>query len=69
MLIGIIKPRVEEIFELVIKNLNNSFPEYSKISKVIITGGTSNLYGISNIAKSYFKCNVEWKTNWTFKCT
>ena len=58
MLIGIIKPRVEEIFELVIKNLNNSFPEYSKISKVIITGGTSNLYGISNIAKSYFKCNV-----------
>ena len=58
MLIGIIKPRVEEIFELVIKNLNNSFPEYSKISKVIITGGTSNLYGISNIAKSFFKCDV-----------
>ncbi len=58
MLIGIIKPRVEEIFELVIENLNNYFPEYSKISKVIITGGTSNLYGISNIAKSYFKCDI-----------
>ena len=58
MLIAIIKPRVEEIFELVIKNLNNSFPEYSKISKIIITGGTSNLDGISNIAKSYFKCDV-----------
>ena len=58
MLIGIIKPRVEEIFELVIKNLNNSFPEYSKISKVIITGGTSNLFGISNVAKSYFNCDV-----------
>ena len=58
MLIGIIKPRVEEIFELVIENLNNGFAEHSKISKVIITGGTSNLHGISNIAKSYFKCDV-----------
>ena len=58
MLIGIIKPRVEEIFELVIQNLENSYPEYTKISKVIITGGTSNLHGINNIAKSYFKCNV-----------
>ena len=58
MLIGIIKPRVEEIFELVIENLNNSFPEYIKISKLIITGGTSNLHGISNVAKSYFKCDI-----------
>ena len=58
MITGIIKPRVEEIFELVVKNLNNSFPEYSKFSKVIITGGTSNLYGISKIAKAYFNCDV-----------
>ena len=58
MLVGIIKPRVEEIFELVLKNLNHSFPKYKNISKVIITGGTSNLYGISNIAKSYFKCDI-----------
>ena len=58
ILIGIIKPRVEEIFELVIDNLNKFFPEYSKISKVIITGGTSNLFGISNIAKSYFNCDI-----------
>ena len=40
------------------KNLNNSFPEFSKISKVIITGGTSNIYGITNIAKSYFNCDI-----------
>ena len=58
MLIGIIKPRVEEIFELVIQNLKSFYPDYTKISKVIITGGTSNLHGISNIAKSYFKCNI-----------
>ena len=58
MIIGIIKPRVEEIFELIIENLKKSFLEYSKIPKVIITGGTSNLYGISNIAKYYFKCDV-----------
>ncbi len=58
MITGIIKPRVEEIFELVVENLKKSFPEYTKFSKVIITGGTSNLYGISNVAKAYFNCNV-----------
>ena len=58
MLIGIIKPRVEEIFELVINDLRKYFPEYSKITKIILTGGTSNLHGIINIAKSYFKCDV-----------
>ena len=42
----------------IIQNLKNSYPDYIKISKVIITGGTSNLHGISNIAKSYFKCNI-----------
>tara|TARA_E500000178_G_scaffold276294_1_gene275196 strand:- start:661 stop:1815 length:1155 start_codon:yes stop_codon:yes gene_type:complete len=58
MLTAIIKPRVEEIFELIVNKLNQSFPDYSKISKIIITGGTSNLHGISNIAKNYFKCDV-----------
>ena len=58
LITGIIKPRVEEIFELVVESLKNSFPEYSKFSKIIITGGTSNLHGISNIAKAYFNCNV-----------
>ena len=58
MLTAIIKPRVEEIFELIVKKLTQSFPDYFKISKIIITGGTSNLHGISNIAKNYFKCDV-----------
>lgn len=58
MLVAIIKPRVEEIFELIIYRLRKSFPEYSSINRVILTGGTANLNGICNLAKNYFNCNV-----------
>lgn len=58
MLIAIIKPRVEEIFELIIFRLRKSYPEYSNVNRVILTGGTANLNGICNLAKSYFNCNV-----------
>ncbi len=58
MLIAIIRPRVEEIFELIIYRLRKSFPEFSNINRVILTGGTANLNGICNLAKKYFNCNV-----------
>ncbi len=58
MLIAIIKPRVEEIFELIIYRLRKSFPEYASINRVILTGGTANLNGICSLAKNYFDCNV-----------
>ena len=51
MLIAIIKPRVEEIFELIIYRLRKSFPEYASINRVILTGGTANLNGICSLAK------------------
>ena len=58
MLIAIIKPRVEEILEIIFSRLNKIDPQIDKINRVIITGGTSQLVGISNIAKNIFNCNV-----------
>ena len=36
MITGIIKPRVEEIFELVVNNLNNSFPNIQNFQKSLL---------------------------------
>ncbi len=58
MLIAIIKPRIEEIFEIILGRLNKIDPEIKKISRVILTGGTANLVGITNVAKKIFNCNV-----------
>ena len=58
MLIAIIKPRVEEIFEIIFSRLKKIDPEINKINRVILTGGTANLSGITNVAKNIFKCNV-----------
>ena len=30
----------------------------NKINRIILTGGTANLVGISNVAKNIFNCNV-----------
>ena len=58
MLIAIIKPRVEEILEIIFARLKKIDPQIDKINRVILTGGTSKLVGISNIAKNIFNCNV-----------
>ena len=58
MIVAIIKPRVEEIFEIVFDRLKKIEPQIANINRMILTGGTSNLLGIANIAKSIFSCNV-----------
>ncbi len=58
MLTAIIKPRVEEIFEIIHQRLKKVDPEITYINRLILTGGTSNLPGISNLAKKLFECNV-----------
>ena len=58
MIVAIIKPRVEEIFEIVFNRLKKIEPQIANINRMILTGGTSNLLGIANIAKSIFSCNV-----------
>ena len=58
MLIAIIRPRVEEILEIIHARLKKIDPQIDKISRVILTGGTSKLIGISTVAKKIFNCNV-----------
>ena len=58
MLTAIIKPRVEEIFELIQGRLNKLKPNSNYINKVILCGGGANLGNIREFAANYFKCNV-----------
>jgi len=58
MIVAIIKPRVEEIFEIIFDRLKKIEPQITNINRIILTGGTSDLLGIANIAKSFFNCNV-----------
>lgn len=58
MLTAIIKPRVEEIFELVQERLNHFRPNSNYINKVILCGGGANLNNIRELASNFFKANV-----------
>ena len=58
MLTAIIKPRVEEIFELIQERLNKLKPDSTYINKVILCGGGANLSNIRELASNYFKSNV-----------
>ena len=58
MLTAIIKPRVEEIFELIQERLNQLKPNLNYINKVILCGGGANLGNIRELASNYFKSNV-----------
>ena len=58
MLTAIIKPRVEEIFELVHERLSQLKHYSNYINKFILCGGGSNLGNIREFAKDYFKSNV-----------
>jgi cell division protein FtsA len=58
MLTAIIKPRVEEIFELVQERLSQLQGNSNYINKVILCGGGANLNNIRELASKYFKFNV-----------
>jgi cell division protein FtsA len=58
MLTAIIKPRVEEIFELIHKRLSLLRPTSNYINKIILCGGGANLGNIREFATNYFKSNV-----------
>ena len=58
MLTAIIKPRVEEIFELVQERLSQLQDNSNYINKVILSGGGANLNNIRELASKYFKFNV-----------
>ena len=58
MLTAIIKPRIEEIFELVKERLTFLTLSRSSINKVILCGGGANLNNVRELASSYLNTNV-----------
>ncbi|MDA9632283.1 cell division protein FtsA [Alphaproteobacteria bacterium] len=58
MLTAIIKPRIEEIFELVKERLTFLTLSGSSINKVILCGGGANLNNVRELASSYLNTNV-----------
>lgn len=54
----IIKARVEEIFELVRKNLQNSAIPNLIAQRIVLTGGGSQLPGMSEYAQHVWRCSV-----------
>jgi len=58
MLTAIIKPRVEEIFELIDERLSQLKSNSNYINKIILCGGGANLGNIREFAANHFKSNV-----------
>ena len=50
----IVEERVSEIFELVMQNIEQSNNEYKLPAGIVITGGSANIPGITNLAKKSF---------------
>lgn len=53
-LVNIIRPRVDEIFEMIAKSLENSPVNVKSIRRMVITGGGSQLLGIKELSSHYF---------------
>jgi cell division protein FtsA len=51
----ILEPRLEEIFELIYREIYRARMEHAIPSGIVLTGGTSLLEGVSEVAESVFK--------------
>jgi len=58
MLGEIIHPRVEEIAEMALRSLKKSPQEQTTLSRLVITGGGSNLLGIAQVLESVLKTHT-----------
>ncbi|MGY9027325.1 MAG: cell division protein FtsA [Candidatus Puniceispirillales bacterium] len=58
LLTAIIRPRIEEIFEIIHNRLIHFNLNSSYVNKIVLTGGGANLTKIKELAEDYFKCNV-----------
>ena len=58
LLFGIIKPRYEEIFEILRDNIFDDLYARVSIKSLVITGGASKIYGVTNISESIFNRKV-----------
>ena len=58
MLTAIIKPRIEEIFEIINVRLSYFKHNSSYTNKIVLCGGGANLNNIRELASTYFNCSV-----------
>ena len=58
MLTAIIKPRIEEIFEIINKRLKYFKLNSHYMNKIVLSGGGANLNNIRELAANYYKCSV-----------
>ena len=58
MLYGIIKPRYEEIFEIIRDHIFDDIYARVSIKSIVITGGASKICGLINISESIFNRKV-----------
>ena len=58
LLYGIIKPRYEEIFEIIRDHIFDDIYARVSIKSIVITGGASKIYGLTDISESIFNRRV-----------
>ena len=58
LLYGIIKPRYEEILEIIRDKIFNDINARLDIKSVVLTGGASKIFGIKNISENIFNRNI-----------
>ena len=63
LLYGIIKPRYEEIFEIIRDHMFDDIYARVSIKSIVITGGASKIYGLNDISESIFNRRVRIGSN------
>ena len=58
LLYGIIKPRYEEIFEIIRDHIFDDIYARVSIKSIVVTGGASKIYGLTEISESIFNRKV-----------
>ena len=58
LLYGIIKPRYEEILEIIRDNLFDDIYARVGIKSIVLTGGASKIFGIENLCENIFNRKV-----------
>ena len=63
LLYGIIKPRYEEIFEIIRDHIFDDINARISIKSIVVTGGASKIYGLIDISESIFNRRVRIGSN------
>ena len=69
MIVAIIKPRVEEIFEIIRDKLQDNLVSRIGVNQIVLTGGASQISGLVNFASKIFNRKTRLsipKTNFSY---